>query len=51
MVKRCPNLGRFKTQLRQGAKMGLFINIPQPYTRRTATHSGYDWLLVDSNMT
>src|SRR5260370_25617283 len=39
----------FKTQLRQGApKMGLFLNSHSPTLVEQLAHSGYDWLLVDT---
>jgi 4-hydroxy-2-oxoheptanedioate aldolase len=39
----------FKTQLREGApKMGLFINSHSPTLVEQLAHSGYDWLLVDT---
>jgi len=39
----------FKTQLRQGApKMGLFVNSHSPTLAEQLAHSGYDWLLVDT---
>ena len=39
----------FKTQLRQGQpKMGLFLNSHSPTVAEQLAHSGYDWLLVDT---
>src|SRR3954468_18659999 len=39
----------FKKQLRAGTpKMGLFINSHSPTVVEQLAHSGYDWLLVDS---
>jgi 4-hydroxy-2-oxoheptanedioate aldolase len=39
----------FKQQLRNGApKMGLFLNSHSPTVAEQLAHSGYDWLLVDS---
>jgi 4-hydroxy-2-oxoheptanedioate aldolase len=39
----------FKKQLRGGApKMGLFLNSHSPTVAEQLAHSGYDWLLVDS---
>ena len=39
----------FKTQLRAGTpKMGLFINSHSPTLVEQLSHSGYDWLLVDT---
>ncbi len=39
----------FKQQLRQGKpKMGLFINSHSPTVAEQLAHSGYDWLLVDT---
>jgi 4-hydroxy-2-oxoheptanedioate aldolase len=39
----------FKNQLRQGVpKMGLFINSHSPTVAEQLAHSGYDWLLVDT---
>jgi 4-hydroxy-2-oxoheptanedioate aldolase len=39
----------FKQQLRQGApKMGLFLNAHSPTVAEQLAHSGYDWLLVDT---
>jgi len=39
----------FKKQLRAGSpKMGLFLNSHSPTVAEQLAHSGYDWLLVDS---
>ena len=39
----------FKQQLRDGApKMGLFVNSHSPTVCEQLAHSGYDWLLVDT---
>jgi 4-hydroxy-2-oxoheptanedioate aldolase len=39
----------FKSQLRQGVpKMGLFLNAHSPTVTEQLAHSGYDWLLVDT---
>jgi 4-hydroxy-2-oxoheptanedioate aldolase len=39
----------FKKQLRDGApKMGLFLNSHSPTVAEQLAHSGYDWLLVDT---
>src|SRR5579863_6023059 len=39
----------FKQQLREGApKMGLFLNSHSPTVAEQLAHSGYDWLLVDT---
>jgi 4-hydroxy-2-oxoheptanedioate aldolase len=39
----------FKRQLREGKpKMGLFINSHSPTVAEQLAHSGYDWLLVDT---
>ncbi len=39
----------FKKQLRGGApKMGLFLNAHSPTLAEQLAHSGYDWLLVDT---
>src|SRR5262252_2460537 len=40
---------QFKAQLREGApKLGLFINSHSPTVVEQLAHSGYDWLLVDT---
>ncbi len=39
----------FKKELRAGApKMGLFLNAHSPTVAEQLAHSGYDWLLVDT---
>ncbi len=39
----------FKAQLRAGSpKMGLFVNSHSPTVAEQLAHSGYDWLLVDT---
>src|SRR5436189_279126 len=39
----------FKKELRDGKpKMGLFINAHSPTLTEQLAHSGYDWLLIDS---
>src|ERR1700737_4109886 len=39
----------FKKQLRDGLpKMGLFVNSHSPTVAEQLAHSGYDWLLVDT---
>src|ERR1700691_961097 len=39
----------FKTELRAGKpKIGLFVNSHSPTVAEQLAHSGYDWLLVDS---
>ena len=39
----------FKKQLRAGTpKLGLFINSHSPTVAEQLAHSGYDWLLVDT---
>lgn len=39
----------FKSQLRSGTlKLGLFVNSHSPTVVEQLAHSGYDWLLVDS---
>ena len=39
----------FKNKLRQGEpKLGLFLNSHSPTVAEQLAHSGYDWLLVDS---
>src|SRR5450432_3123633 len=41
--------GEFKKQLREGhPKMGLFLNAHSPTIAEQLAHSGYDWLLVDT---
>src|SRR5580765_2693815 len=40
---------QFKAQLREGRpKMGLFVNSHSPTVAEQLAHSGYDWLLVDT---
>src|SRR5712691_6158732 len=40
---------QFKAELREGApKMGLFVNSHSPTVAEQLAHSGYDWLLVDT---
>lgn len=39
----------FKNQLREGVpKLGLFLNSHSPTVAEQLSHSGYDWLLVDT---
>src|SRR5688572_13829380 len=39
----------FKSQLREGCpKMGLFVNSHSPTVAEQLAHSGYDWLLIDT---
>ena len=39
----------FKKQLREGhPKLGLFLNSHSPTVAEQLAHSGYDWLLVDT---
>src|SRR4051812_46699362 len=39
----------FKKQLRAGQpKMGIFVNSASPTIAEQLAHSGYDWLLVDT---
>lgn len=39
----------FKQQLREGVpKMGLFLNSHSPTVAEQLAHSGYDWLLIDT---
>ncbi len=41
--------GEFKKQLRAGTlKLGLFLNAHSPTVAEQLAHSGYDWLLVDT---
>jgi len=43
------NGSEFKKQLHQGIpKMGLFVNSHSPTVAEQLAHSGYDWLLVDT---
>src|SRR5919198_5856561 len=40
---------QFKAQLREGQpKFGLFVNSHSPTVAEQLAHSGYDWLLVDT---
>src|SRR5947207_2986396 len=40
---------QFKAQLREGRpKMGLFVNSHSPTVAEQLAHSGYDWLLIDT---
>src|SRR4030095_1603510 len=40
---------QFKAQLREGKpKFGLFVNSHSPTVAEQLAHSGYDWLLVDT---
>ncbi|MSV28683.1 MAG: hypothetical protein EXQ52_08055 [Bryobacterales bacterium] len=49
MSNATPSGADFKEQLRQGQpKMGLFINSHSPTVAEQIAHSGYDWLLVDT---
>ena len=49
MSNATPSGAEFKQQLRDGApKMGLFINSHSPTVCEQLAHSGYDWLLVDT---
>jgi 4-hydroxy-2-oxoheptanedioate aldolase len=44
-----PTGAEFKKQLRAGQpKMGLFLNSHSPTVAEQLAHSGYDWLLVDT---
>jgi 4-hydroxy-2-oxoheptanedioate aldolase len=41
--------GEFKKQLRAGTpKLGLFVNSHSPTVAEQLAHSGYDWLLIDT---
>ena len=43
------NGAEFKKQMRAGTpKLGLFVNSHSPTVVEQLAHSGYDWLLVDS---
>src|SRR5712672_3575280 len=43
------NGAEFKKQLRAGhPKMGLFLNSHSPTVAEQLAHSGYDWLLIDT---
>ncbi len=49
MSQSVPSGAEFKKQLRAGEpKMGLFINSHSPTLVEQLAHSGYDWLLVDT---
>lgn len=49
MADSTPSGADFKKQLRAGEpKMGLFLNAHSPTVAEQLAHSGYDWLLVDS---
>ena len=49
MTKATLTGAEFKQELRSGSpKMGLFINSHSPTVAEQLAHSGYDWLLVDS---
>lgn len=49
MSNATPSGAEFKQQLRDGTpKMGLFINSHSPTVCEQLAHSGYDWLLVDT---
>src|SRR5258706_8537987 len=49
MAEPALNGAEFKKQLHAGtAKMGLFINSHSPTVVEQLAHSGYDWLLVDT---
>ncbi len=49
MPNHVPSGAEFKEQLRGGApKLGLFINSHSPTVAEQLAHSGYDWLLVDT---
>ncbi len=44
-----PSGAEFKKQLQEGVpKIGLFLNSHSPTVAEQLAHSGYDWLLVDS---
>src|ERR1700693_4962319 len=43
------NGAEFKKQLRSGSpKFGLFVNSHSPTVAEQLAHSGYDWLLIDT---
>src|SRR3982074_3131362 len=43
------NGAEFKKQMREGTpKLGLFVNSHSPTVAEQLAHSGYDWLLVDT---
>src|SRR3954454_17443819 len=49
MNQSVPSGAEFKKQLRGGEpKFGLFVNSHSPTVAEQLAHSGYDWLLVDS---
>lgn len=49
MTKANTTGAEFKQELRSGSpKMGLFLNSHSPTVAEQLAHSGYDWLLVDS---
>jgi 4-hydroxy-2-oxoheptanedioate aldolase len=49
MSDAAPSGADFKKQLRDGnPKMGLFLNSHSPTVAEQLAHSGYDWLLVDT---
>src|SRR5690242_18256793 len=49
MPEAAVNGADFKKQLREGMpKMGLFLNAHSPTVAEQLAHSGYDWLLVDT---
>ncbi len=49
MSNNVPTGAEFKEQLRAGApKVGLFLNSHSPTVAEQLAHSGYDWLLVDT---
>jgi len=49
MVNRKLSGTEFKNQLRAGQpKLGLFLNSHSPTIAEQPAHSGYDWLLVDT---
>src|SRR5579864_1081836 len=49
MPEAAPSGEEFKKQLREGApKLGLFLNTHSPTVAEQLAHSGYDWLLVDT---
>jgi 4-hydroxy-2-oxoheptanedioate aldolase len=49
MSEAAPSGAEFKKQLRAGQpKLGLFLNAHSPTVAEQLAHSGYDWLLVDT---
>jgi len=49
MASGTPSGAEFKKQLQEGIpKIGLFLNSHSPTVAEQLAHSGYDWLLVDS---